>query len=65
LRASEAGAAQIYIVDVSGKTMFAESIQLQKGNTQYVSDLTRLSPGTYYLVITKDNVRKTFPFIKH
>jgi hypothetical protein len=59
------GNAMIQIVDVTGKTMLNEAIQLQKGDNQYCTDLTRLSPGTYYLVITKDNTRKTFPFIKY
>lgn len=65
LQTNQAGTAQIRIVDVTGKTMVGESIQLQKGGNQYRSDLNRLSPGTYYLVITQDNVRKTFPFIKY
>lgn len=65
LQSNEGGSALIHIVDVTGKTMLTEAIQLQKGVNQYRSDLTRLSPGTYYLVITKDNVRKTFPFIKY
>jgi len=61
---SEAGAAQIRIVDVSGKTMITESIKLQKGINQYQRSLNKLSPGTYYLVVTRDDMRKTFPFIK-
>jgi len=65
LQTSETGAAQINIVDVTGKTMYAESIQLQKGNNQYSSNLAKLAPGTYYMVITKDGARKTFPFIKY
>ena len=64
LETSEMGMAQVRIVDVSGKTMFTESINLQKGNNQYQRNLGNLSPGTYYLVITKDDNRKTFPFIK-
>ena len=63
LETTEAGPMQIHIVDVSGKTMFTEFIKLQKGFNQYQADLNRLSPGTYYLVITRDNIRKTFPFI--
>jgi len=62
---NEAGTAVIHIVDVTGKTMQRESVQLQKGNNQYRSDLAKLSPGTYYLVITKDDIRKTLPFIKY
>jgi hypothetical protein len=65
LQTSEAGAARVQIVDVTGKTMLTGSIQLQKGNNQYISDLGKLTPGTYYLVITKDDTRKTFPFIKY
>ena len=65
LQTSEAGTVQLRIVDVTGKTMLTEFIQLQKGDNQYRNDLTRLSPGTYYLVITKENTRKTFPFIKY
>lgn len=61
---SEAGMAQIRVVDVSGKTMLAESIKLQKGISQYQRSLSKLTPGTYYLVVTRDNMRKTFPFIK-
>jgi hypothetical protein len=64
LETSVAGMAQVRIVDVSGKPMFAESISLQKGSNQYLRNLGKLVPGTYYLVITTDNVRKTFPFIK-
>ena len=64
LETSEAGMAQVRIVDVSGKTIFTESIYLQKGNNQYQCNLSKLSPGTYYLVITRDDARKTFPFIK-
>ena len=64
LETTEAGPAQIHIVDVSGKIMFTEFIKLQKGFSQYQANLNRLSAGTYYLVITKDNTRKTFPFIK-
>jgi hypothetical protein len=65
LQTSEAGAARVQIVDPTGKTMLTESIQLQKGNNQYRTDLNKLTPGTYYLVITKDDTRKTFPFIKY
>lgn len=65
LETTEAGSAQIHIVDVSGKTTFTEFIKLQKGFNQYQANLNRLSPGTYYLVITKDNTRKTFPFIRY
>lgn len=65
LETTEAGAAQIHIVDVSGKTMLTEFFKLQKGFNQYQANLNRLSPGTYYLVITRDNTRKTFPFIKY
>jgi hypothetical protein len=61
---SEPGIVQVNIVDVSGKTMFTESISLQKGNNQYQHNLGKLTPGTYYLVITRDDLRKTFPFIK-
>jgi len=64
LKTTEAGPAQIHIVDISGKTMFTEFIKLQKGFNQYQANLNRLSPGTYYLVITRDNIRKTFPLIK-
>jgi hypothetical protein len=64
LETTEAGPTQIHIVDVSGKTLFNEFIKLQKGFNQYQANLNRLSPGTYYLVITRDNIRKTFPFIK-
>jgi hypothetical protein len=65
LQTNESGAARIQIVDVTGKIMLSESVQLQKGNNQYRSDLHKLTPGTYYLVITKDDIRKTFPFIKY
>lgn len=65
LETTEAGPAQIHIVDVSGKTMLTEFIKLQKGFNQFQTNLSRLSPGTYYLVITRDNTRKTFPFIKY
>jgi hypothetical protein len=61
---SEMGTAQIRIVDVSGKTMIAESVKLQKGVNQYQRSLNKLSPGTYYLVVTRDDMRKTYPFIK-
>jgi len=64
LATSEAGVAGIRIVDVSGKTIFTENIILQKGNNQYQHSLNKLTPGTYYLVITKDETRKTLPFIK-
>jgi hypothetical protein len=64
LETSEAGMAQVRIVNVSGKTMINESIRLQKGNNQYQRNLSNLTSGTYYLVITKDETRKTFPFIK-
>lgn len=64
LQADEKGVATVRIVDVSGKTMRMESMQLQKGNNQYRSDMAKLVPGTYYLVITKDDTRRTFPFIK-
>jgi hypothetical protein len=65
LQTNEAGSALILIVDVTGKTMQAESIQLQKGNNQYHSSLTKLTPGTYYMVVIMDDTRKTFPFIKY
>lgn len=65
LETTEVGPAQIHIVDVSGKIMLTEFIKLQKGFNQYQANLNRLSPGTYYLVITRDNTRKTFPFIKY
>jgi hypothetical protein len=61
---SEAGEAQIRVVDVSGKTMITESVKLQKGVNQYQRSLNKLSPGTYYLVVTRDDMRKSFPFIK-
>jgi Secretion system C-terminal sorting domain len=64
LETSEPGKAQLRIVDVSGKTFFTESVSLQKGNNKYQSNLGKLTPGTYYLVIIKDDARKTFPFIK-
>jgi hypothetical protein len=64
LETTEAGSTQIHIVDVSGKAMFTEFTKLQKGFNQYQANLNRLSPGTYYLIITRDNMRKTFPFIK-
>jgi hypothetical protein len=64
LETSETGMAQVRIVDISGKTMFTESISLQKGYNQYQRNLDKLTPGTYYLVITKGDTRKTFPFIK-
>jgi len=65
LETTEAGPAQVRVVNVSGETMLTESIRLQKGFNQYQTNLNRFSPGTYYLVITRDNIRKTFPFIKH
>jgi len=64
LESSEACMAEVRIVDVSGKTMFTESVNLQKGNNQYQRNLNKLTPGTYYLVIVRDDSRKTFPFIK-
>ena len=64
LETSEAGMVQVRIVDVSGKTMVTESTSLQKGNNQYQHNVNKLTPGTYYLVITKDDNRKTFSFIK-
>ena len=64
LETDKSGMAQLRIVDVSGKTMLTESIRLQKGTNQYTGSLNKLSPGTYYLVITRDDIRKTFPFIK-
>jgi len=64
LETNEPGMAQVRVVDVSGKTMLTESIRLQKGTNQYQRSLNKLSSGTYYLVITRDDVRKTFPFIK-
>ena len=65
LETTEAGPAQVRIVNVSGETMLTESIRLQKGFNQYQTNLNRFPPGAYYLVITRDNIRKTFPFIKH
>ena len=64
IETSEAGMAEVRIVDVSGKTMLTESVSLQKGNNQYQRNLNKLGPGTYYLVITRDDIRKTFPVIK-
>ncbi len=64
LETDEPGMAQLRVVDVSGKTMLTESIRLQKGSNQYQRSLNKLSPGTYYLVITRDDMRRTFPFIK-
>jgi len=64
LETSEAGLAEIRIVDVSGKTMFTETVSLQKGYNQYNRNLDKLTHGTYYFVITKDDTRRTFPFIK-
>ena len=64
LETTEAGQVQIHIVDLSGKTMLTEFIKLQKGFNQYQTNLNKLSPGTYYFVITRDGTRKTFPFIK-
>lgn len=64
LESSDAGMAEVRVVDVSGKTIFTGSVILQKGNNRYHHNLNKLIPGTYYLVITKDDTRKTFPFIK-
>ena len=65
LETTEPGQAQLHIVDVSGKIMLKEFTKLQKGYNSYQSNLSKLSPGTYYLVITRDGLRKTFPFIKY
>ncbi|HEX6846190.1 MAG TPA: T9SS type A sorting domain-containing protein [Chitinophagaceae bacterium] len=65
LQTSEAGAAGVQIVDVTGKIIRTESIQMQKGTNQYRLDLSKLTSGTYYLVMTKGDSRKTFPFIKY
>jgi len=64
IETSEAARVRVQIVDASGKTMFTESILLQKGNNQYQRSLGKLAPGTYYLVIKRDDIRKTFSFIK-
>jgi hypothetical protein len=64
LATSEAGMAGIRIVDASGRTILTENIMLLEGNNQYQHNLNKLTPGTYYLVVTKNETRKTFPFIK-
>jgi hypothetical protein len=58
------GRAQIQIVDALGKIMMTESIGLQRGLNQYQTNLDRLSPGIYYMIITQERIRKTFPFMK-
>ncbi len=64
LETSEPGRAEVRIVDVSGKAILTESITLEKGNNEYQRNLGKLTSGNYYLVITRDDLRKTFPFIK-
>jgi hypothetical protein len=64
LETSVPGQAQIQIVDITGKIIVNEVIKMQSGITPYQTNIDRLSSGTYFLVLTKENNRKTFPFIK-
>ena len=58
------GPAQIQILDVTGQIIVNDFIKMQRGLNQYQANTEKLSPGTYYLVITQEKNRKTFPFIK-
>lgn len=65
LETSEAGPARLNIVDISGKSLVNKTINLQKGISQENLVISKLAPGVYYLIVTRENSRKTVQFIKN
>jgi hypothetical protein len=57
--------AQISLVDIAGRTVAQQSIQLNTGIQQYGINIKNLTPGTYrLLVFTHDGVNKVIPMVK-
>ena len=57
--------AQISLVDMAGRTVAQQSIQLNTGIQQYGINIQNLAPGTYrMLVFTNDGVKKVIPMVK-
>lgn len=58
------GNINLLIVDVSGRSILTEMVSCHKGVNTYFKDLSNLPAGSYYLVLTQEGYRKTYPFIK-
>jgi hypothetical protein len=55
------GAINLVVRDAAGRTLM--SVKLEQQN-EYSLDVHRLAAGTYFLEVTTEGSRKSFPFVK-
>lgn len=58
------GLVNIRVVDVSGRTLSTQQVECVPGNTNLVKDFSKLSAGSYYLVVMQGDDKLVKPFIK-
>ena len=51
--------AQMYIADVSGKSLITKTVALQKGAQTISTDVSMLAPGVYFISLTQDGKTQT------
>jgi hypothetical protein len=59
------GVVQIQLVDIAGRTMQKSSLVCRKGNNSFTQSLEKLPAGNYYLVLTQEGIRKTYPVVRN
>ena len=60
------GVADFVLTNMSGKNVYSDQIQLNKGKTEYHYNIgTNLSSGTYIIHLVQDNTKATFKVIKN
>lgn len=65
IETAEPGSAQFNIMDPGGKNYIYRNIRLQKGITNENLLISKLAPGTYFLVVTSESIKKTYQFVKY
>ena len=59
------GEVKALLLDVTGKTVMAYSVNANPGSNVLMMDLQALASGKYTLLLSSNNGAKTLPFIKH
>lgn len=60
---SSVGAAQLFITDITGKSIANYPLQLQSGSNLVITDTNQLASGSYLLILDLNGVKTTRTFI--